>query len=60
MTSYNVVVLEPEGRQGKQLIRNDDGFKDPTAIYFDKSKSSLLVTNSHGLGFPVSDVLILV
>lgn len=51
MTTYNVVVLEPEGRQGKQLMRNDDGFKDPTAIYFDKSKNSLLVTNCHGLGF---------
>ncbi len=51
VTSYNVVVLEPEGRQGRQLIRNNAGLKDPTEIYFDKFKNSLLVTNCHGLGF---------
>jgi len=51
VTSYNVVVLEPEGRQGRQLIRNDDGLKDLTGIYFDKCKNSLLVINCHGLGF---------
>ena len=51
VTSYNVVVLEPEGRQGRQLIRNNDGLKDPTGIYFDKFNNSLLVINCHGLGF---------
>ena len=46
VTSFNsVVVLEPESRQGKQLISNDDRLKYSTGIYFGKSKNSLLVTN---------------
>jgi DNA-binding beta-propeller fold protein YncE len=50
--SYNmVVVVEPDGRQGRQLISSDDGLNEPTGIYFDKSKNSLLVTSDRGLAF---------
>jgi DNA-binding beta-propeller fold protein YncE len=51
VTSYssdNVVVLAPDGRQGKQLISRYDGLIYPTGIYFDKSKNSLLVANIYG------------
>jgi DNA-binding beta-propeller fold protein YncE len=54
VSSYNtstVAVVEPNGRQGRQLISGDDGLYDPTGIYFDKSKNSLLVTNCCGSAF---------
>jgi len=52
VTSFNsVVVLEPDGRQSRQLISNDDRLEYSTGIYFDKSKNSLLVTNWHGSAF---------
>jgi DNA-binding beta-propeller fold protein YncE len=47
-SSHSVVVLELDGRQGRQLISGDD---DPIGIYFDKSKNSLLVANSNGTAF---------
>ena len=49
--SNSLVVLEPDGRQGRQLISSNDGLKYPTGIYFDKSKNSLLVTDWYGLAF---------
>jgi DNA-binding beta-propeller fold protein YncE len=51
VTSYrsnSVVVLEPDGSQGRQILNSDDGLKDPTGIYLDKSKNSLIVTNYYG------------
>jgi len=50
-TSHNVVAIEPDGRQGRQLIRSGDGLKSPYAIYFDKAKNSLLVTTWSGPAF---------
>jgi DNA-binding beta-propeller fold protein YncE len=50
-SSNKVVVLEPDGRQGRQLISSEDGLNDPTGMYFDKSKNSLLVTNYQGTAF---------
>ena len=49
--SQSVVVIEPDGRQGRQLISSDDGLDNPTGIYFNKSKSSLFVTNYLGDAF---------
>ena len=46
--SNSVVVLEPGGNQGRQILNSDDGLKDPKGIYFDKSKNSLMVVNSSG------------
>ena len=54
VTSYSsskVVVLEPDGIQGRQLISSEDGLNLPTGLYFDKSKNCLLVTNYHGQAF---------
>ena len=54
VTSFNsntVVVVKPDGRQGRQLISSDDGLADPNGIYFNKSKNSLLVTNWNGWAF---------
>ena len=51
VTSYrsnSVVVLEPDGRQGRQILSSDGGLKEPTGIYFDKSKNSLIVANYRG------------
>ena len=50
VTSYtcnSVVVLEPGGRQGRQLISSNDGLSGPAGLHFDKYKNSLLVTNYH-------------
>jgi DNA-binding beta-propeller fold protein YncE len=47
----SVVVIEPDGRQGRQMLSSDNGFKEPRGIYFDKSKNCLLVTNYHGPSF---------
>ena len=49
-SSHKVVVLEPDGRQGRQLISSDDGLADPNGIYFNKSKNCLFVAN-FGKGF---------
>ena len=54
VTSFNsstVVVVKPDGRQGRQLISSDDGLNRPPGIYFDKSNNSLLVTNWNGWAF---------
>ena len=54
VTSYSsnkVVVLEPDGRQGRQLTSRDDGLISPTGIYFEKSKNSLLIVNINGPAF---------
>jgi outer membrane protein assembly factor BamB len=47
-TSSNVVVLEPDGRQGRQILSNDYELIAPTGIYFDKSKNSFIVANFFG------------
>jgi hypothetical protein len=44
--SHSVVVLELDGRQGRQLISRDDGLNEPAGIH--KYKNSLLVTNYFG------------
>jgi hypothetical protein len=49
--SNNVVVLEPDGRQGRQILSSDDRLKELTGIYFDKSKKCLLATNYRGPSF---------
>jgi len=54
VSSFNdstVVVVEQDGRQGRHLISRNDGLVNPTGIYFDKSKNSLLVTNYRGPAF---------
>ena len=54
VTSYNsskVVVLEPDGRQGRQLISWEDGLSCPTGLHFDKSKNCLFVASYHGKVF---------
>jgi outer membrane protein assembly factor BamB len=47
-SSNSVVVIEPDGRQGRQILSSDDGLKEPTGIYLDKSKNSLIVANISG------------
>jgi hypothetical protein len=46
--SNKIVVLEPDGRHGRQLISSDDGLVYPYGIHVNKSKKSLLVTNYYG------------
>jgi DNA-binding beta-propeller fold protein YncE len=51
VTSYrssSVVVIEPDGRQGRQILSSDDGLKNPIGISFDQSKNSLIVANYCG------------
>ena len=47
-SSSKVVVLDPDGRQGRQLISSEDRLNCPTGLYFDKSKNNLLITNYRG------------
>jgi DNA-binding beta-propeller fold protein YncE len=47
-SSSSVVVLEPDGRQGRQILSNDYELIAPTGIYFDKSKNSFIVANFFG------------
>ena len=49
--SHKVGVLEPDGRQGRQLISLDDGLDGPTGICYHQSKNSLLVTSLDGPAF---------
>jgi hypothetical protein len=46
-----VAVIEPDGRQGRQILNSDGGLKNPWGIYFDKSKNSLIVVNFSGTCF---------
>jgi hypothetical protein len=46
--SNSVVVLEPDGRQGRQILSSNGGLQEPQGIYFDKSKNSLIVANFRG------------
>ena len=51
VTSYSsssVVVIEPDGKKGRQILSSDDGLSAPTGIYFDKSKNNLIVLNFSG------------
>ena len=41
----SVVVLEPGGRPGRQLISSDDELSGPTGLHFDKYETSSLVSN---------------
>ena len=50
-TLNTVVVVAPDGRQGKQLISSNDGLNGPVGIYFCKSKNSLLVATYLGPAF---------
>ena len=54
VTSYtcnSVLVLGPDGRQGRRLISSPDELGGPSVLHFDKSKNRLLVTNYHGSAF---------
>jgi DNA-binding beta-propeller fold protein YncE len=51
VTSYgsnSVVVLEPDGREGREILSSDGGLEQPIGIYLDKSKNSLIVANFSG------------
>ncbi|CAG2217147.1 unnamed protein product [Mytilus edulis] len=49
--SNNIVVISKDGKQAKELIRSRNGISNPHAIYFEKNKSVLLVTNYNGVAF---------
>ena len=50
-TSNSVIVIEPDGRQGRQLINSDEGFEYPIGIYVNKFKNTLLAINYQGPAF---------
>ncbi|XP_071150337.1 uncharacterized protein [Mytilus edulis] len=49
--SNNVVVISKDGKQAKELIGANDEISNPRAMYFDKNKNLLLVTNYKGYAF---------
>jgi hypothetical protein len=51
-TSFNsVVVIEPDGGEGRQILSSNDGLKNPWGIYFDKSKSYTTWISQHRFVF---------
>ncbi|CAC5410186.1 unnamed protein product [Mytilus coruscus] len=49
--SNNIVVISKDGKQAKELIGASDGISNPRAIYFEKNKNVLLVTNYKEIAF---------
>ncbi|VDI53651.1 Hypothetical predicted protein [Mytilus galloprovincialis] len=49
--SNNIVVISPDGKQGREVIGPTDGMVNPRAIYFDKNKSMLLIASYNGVAF---------
>ncbi|XP_071149738.1 putative leucine-rich repeat-containing protein DDB_G0290503 [Mytilus edulis] len=49
--SNNIVVISKDGKQAKELVGSRDGISNPHALYFEKNKSILLVTNYNGVAF---------
>lgn len=43
--SCNVVCIAPDGKQYKQILTKKDGLVRPSAIFFEKVRMQLLVTN---------------
>ena len=54
---HKVVELEPNVRQGRQLICSDDGLVYCTGIYFDKSKKQFGGNKRQRSAFPLSYML---
>ncbi|XP_071121919.1 uncharacterized protein [Mytilus edulis] len=44
--SCNVLIISPDGKQYKQILNKENGLNDPHAIFFDKLRNQLLVTNN--------------
>ncbi|XP_063418462.1 uncharacterized protein LOC134701266 [Mytilus trossulus] len=49
--SNNIVVISPDGKQAKELIRASDGLSKPHAVFFHKTKNVLLVANYNEVAF---------
>lgn len=47
----NVVVISPNGKQRKQILTKEDGIDWSTAIFFDKVRNQLLVTNQNQFAY---------
>ncbi|CAG2249884.1 unnamed protein product [Mytilus edulis] len=49
--SSNVVIISNDGKQHKEILTEEDGLREPSAIFFDKQKRELLVANSTQIAF---------
>ncbi|CAG2247774.1 unnamed protein product [Mytilus edulis] len=49
--SCNVVAISPDGKQCKQILTKKDGLDGPTAIFVDKVRNLLLVTNENRFAY---------
>lgn len=49
--SNNIIAISPDGKQAKELLGASDGLLNPCAIYFDKIKNLLLVSNYKQVAF---------
>lgn len=49
--SSNMVIISNDGNQHREILTDEDGLRKPTAIFFDKQTSSLLVANANVIAF---------
>ncbi|CAC5399689.1 unnamed protein product [Mytilus coruscus] len=47
--SSNVIVISADGKQFKQILNKENGLNKPNAIFFDKLRNQLLVTNNSSI-----------
>ena len=47
----SVVVISPDGKRCRTVLRKLDGIDNPFAICFDKVKNNLVVCNCNGTAF---------
>ncbi|CAC5393334.1 unnamed protein product [Mytilus coruscus] len=54
--SHNVIVLSPDGKHHTELLTAQNGIKNPTSIYYNKSNDCLLVCNGWNCDTVLFDV----
>ncbi|XP_052080359.1 uncharacterized protein LOC127718395 [Mytilus californianus] len=50
-TSSNLVILSNDGKQHRKILTDEDGLREPSAIFFDKQTSKLLIANKKETAF---------
>ncbi|CAG2208409.1 unnamed protein product [Mytilus edulis] len=46
--SHNLTIIQQDGKDSKTLLTKSDGLDNPTAVYYDKEKRTLLICNYKG------------
>ncbi|CAC5356920.1 unnamed protein product [Mytilus coruscus] len=49
LISNNLTIIQHDGKDSKTLLNKLDGLEEPTPLYYDKEKSTLLICNQNGM-----------